>query len=119
MLNLALMFCATLLFFVRSPNGGRLAWYFMLGLIVTISNVVSIGRGQKNWSLLLIVLCLFLNMRIFLSWQQGYLLYPYKTFLTNGYRSVDRVNMKFEYDQLYANNKFYRRPFRFDININP
>ena len=56
MLNLALMFCATLLFFVRSPNGGRLAWYFMLGLIVTISNVVSTGRGYKNWSLLMIVL---------------------------------------------------------------
>ena len=119
MLNLALMFCATLLFFVRSPNGGRLAWYFMLGLIVTISNVVSTGRGYKNWSLLMIVLCLYLNQRIFLAWQFDYMLYPYQTFLTNGVRSVDRVNARFEYDRQYANNKFYRKPFRFDVNINP
>lgn len=119
MLNLALFFCATLLFFVRSPNGGRLSWYFMLGLIVTISNVVSVGRGQKNWSMLMIVLCLFLNMRIFISWQHGYLLYPYKTFLTNGYRDEDKVNKKFEYDEQYAVNKFYRAPFRLDINLKP
>lgn len=117
MLNLALMFCATLLFFVRSPNGGRLSWYFMLGLIVTISTVVSVGRGQRDWSMLMILLCLFLNLRIYTSWQNGYSLYPYKTFLTNGIRKEDIVNTRFEYDKAYAVDKFYRDPFRLCVNI--
>ena len=34
MLNMALIFCAILLVFVRSENGGRLGWFFMIGVML-------------------------------------------------------------------------------------
>ena len=117
MLNMALLFCATLLFFVRSENGGRLSWYYMIGLIVTISQLATTGVNKKQVSLFMIALCLFLNVRIYNSWQVFLNLYPYKTFLTDGFRRGDYSYINYEYDEGYTNDKLYRAPFRFEINF--
>ncbi len=117
MLNVALLFCATLLFFVRSENGGRLSWYYMIGVIVTISQLATTGVNKKQVSLFMIALCLFLNVRIYNSWQVFLNLYPYKTFLTDGFRRGDYSYINYEYDEGYTNDKLYRAPFRFEINF--
>lgn len=117
MLNMALLFCATLLFFVRSENGGRLSWYYMIGVIVTISQLATTGVNKRQVSLFMIALCLFLNVRIYNSWQVFLNLYPYKTFLTDGFRRGDYSYINYEYDEGYTNDKLYRAPFRFEINF--
>lgn len=117
MLNVALLFCATLLFFVRSENGGRLSWYYMIGVIVTISQLATTGVNKKQVSLFMIALCLFLNVRILYSWQAYLFLYPYKTFLTDGFRKGDYCYNHYEYDESYTNDKLYRVPLRFEINF--
>ena len=117
LLNIALIFCAILLIFARSENGGRLSWYYMIGVILTLSNIGSRYRKKSLLSLGLIFLCLFLYARIYLSWQSFYYLYPYKTFLTTGYRKMDTVHDRYEYDEKYDINKFYRQPIRWDINL--
>ena len=38
----------------------------------------------------------------------GVLLYPYKSFFTNGIRKGDSIEMKYEYDHNYDYDKFYR-----------
>ena len=117
MLNMTLLFCATLLFFVRSENGGRLSWYYMIGVIVTISQLATTGVNKRQVSLFMIALCLFLNARIYNSWQVFLNLYPYKTFLTDGFRRGDYSYINYEYDEGYTNDKLYRAPFRFEINF--
>jgi len=44
--------------------------------------------------------------RIIIEWE--YMLYPYKTFLTDGVSANDQINQMFEYDERYARDKFYR-----------
>lgn len=119
MLNLALLFCATLLFFIRSENGGRLSWYFMIGIIVTMTEITNSRRNRKNLVPLMILLCLFLYVRVYSSWQIFNNLYPYKTFLSNGHRYPDYSWENYEYDHHYDKNKLYRAPFRFMPNLNP
>ncbi len=107
-LNMALMFCAILLLFIRSENGGRIAWYYMIGLISTITFIVH-GKGVNPLlSKILIVICLLLYLRIYNSWQRFNCLYPYKTFLTNGHRTPDFTYERYEYDERYDKDKFYR-----------
>lgn len=117
LLNIALIFCAILLIFIRSENGGRLAWYYMIGIILTISNIGSRYRKRSLLSLGLIFLSLSLYVRVYNSWQSYHFLYPYKTFFTNGYRKMDIVHDKFEYDEMYDENKLYRQPIRWNVNI--
>lgn len=117
LLNIALIFCAILLIFVRSENGGRLSWYYIIGLILTLSNIGSRYRKKSLLSFGLIFLSLLLYVRIYISWQSFYYLYPYKTFFTNGYRKMDTVHDRYEYDDMYDINKFYRQPIRWDINL--
>lgn len=117
LLNIALIFCAILLIFARSENGGRLSWYYIIGLILTLSNIGSRYRKKSLLSLGLVFLSLFLYVRIYFSWQSFYYLYPYKTFFTNGYRKMDTVHDRYEYDEMYDINKFYRQPIRWDINL--
>lgn len=119
MLNLALLFCATLLFFIRSENGGRLSWYFMIGIIVTMTEITNSRRNRKNLVPLMILLCLFIYVRVYSSWQIFNNLYPYKTFLSNGHRYPDYSWENYEYDHHYDKNKLYRAPFRFMPNLNP
>lgn len=108
MLNMALIFCAILLVFVRSENGGRIGWMFMLGVLCTLSNVCVKRKRMLQQGVLMIVICLGLYLRVYTSWQLYLNLYPYKTFLTNGYREGDYSWTNYEYDHNYDRDKFYR-----------
>lgn len=111
LLNMALVFCAILLFFIKNENGGRLSWYYMIGVIATITYICSVRSfDQKNYVYLMIFVCFFLFNRIVTSW--GVQLYPYKTFLTDGVRDGDIVWVEYEYDHGYDDNKLQRAPFR-------
>lgn len=119
MLNMALVFCGTLLFFIRSENGGRLSWYYMIGIISTLTYLCTQSERKPLLAPMMIVVSLLLYMRIYMAWQMplGYL-YPYKTFLSNGVRENDELWEKFEYDHMYDVNKLYRAPFRFKVDLN-
>lgn len=107
LLNMALIFCAILLFFTRSQNGGRLSWYYMIGMISTLCYLGSRGKKQiSELGTVLVILCFLLFFRIVSLW--GILLSPYKTFFTDGHREGDVVYEKFEYDENYDDDKFYR-----------
>ena len=109
LLNVALLFCAVLLIFSRSLNGGRLGWYYLIGLISTLSLVVPNGKRIGGQFLVLSIFSCFLFLRILLfAWGPLGTLYPYKSFFTNGVRKGDWVHDKWEYDQDYDRDKFYR-----------
>ena len=109
MLNMALVFCAILLVFVRSENGGRLGWFYMIGVICTLSSICVKNKNILPQGVLMFVVCFLLFFRILSVW--GIQLYPYKTFLTNGFREGDPVHEIFEYDPSYDVDKFYRPAF--------
>ena len=109
MLNIALVFCAILLVFIRSENGGRLGWLFMVGVMCTLSNICVKNKKVLSQGVLMFVVCFLLFFRILNGW--GVQLSPYKTFLTDGYRAGDEIHDKFEYDPNYDQNKFYRPAF--------
>lgn len=115
--NIACLFCATLLFFIRSENGGRLSWYYMIGVICTLTDIAVSRTAVRGIAQLLIVVCLVLYVRVYSSWNSYKMLYPYKTFLTNGYRNDDPIRDSYEYDHNYDYNKFYREPFRLKENF--
>lgn len=106
LLNLALIFCAVLLLFVKSENGGRLSWFFMMGIISIMTFLATRQNVFSLYNLGLIGICAFLYVRVLLSW--NIMLYPYKTYLSNGSRDGDYIHMIYEYDHRYDNNKFYR-----------
>ena len=106
LLNMALVFCAILLFFIKSGNSGRLSWYYMLGIISTLSFLYSRERKVNQSAGKIIVLMFLLYFRILYYW--GIQLYPYKTFLTDGYRKGDVIHERYEYDDRYDADKFYR-----------
>lgn len=109
MLNIALVFCAILLVFIRSENGGRLGWYYMIGVMCTLSNICVKNKKVLSQGVLMFVVCFLLFFRILNGWRD--LLSPYKTFLTDGYRAGDIVHEQYEYDDRYDENKFYRPAF--------
>lgn len=104
--NMAFIFCAILLLFVQSDNGGRLGWYYMMGVIATLTYLANKEERINLYGMGLIVMCAALYLRIVMSW--GVLLSPYKTFLTNGHRDGDRMYEVYEYDDRYDVDKFYR-----------
>lgn len=105
--NIALGFCAILLLFIRSENGGRLSWYFVYGLIFSLTQLATMSYGRKiKMGLQLAIISFLLFFRILTSW--GVFVYPYKTFLTNGHRENDYIFNKYEYDDGYDRDKFYR-----------
>ena len=106
MLNMGLIFCAILLIFVRSENGGRLGWYYMIGIIATITYLATHTRKITYLSATMLIVSLFLYYRILFAW--GVLLSPYKTFFTDGIREGDVVEEQYEYDQNYDIDKFYK-----------
>lgn len=106
MLNIALVFCAILLVFIRSENGGRLGWFYMIGVMCTLSNICVKNKKVLAQGVLMFVVCFLLFFRILYGW--GILLNPYKTFLTDGYRAGDYIHEQYEYDDRYDENKFYR-----------
>ena len=118
LLNMALIFCGILLLFVRSENGGRLSWYYMIGIIATITSICTYKTNiQNKIPLFLIGLSLFLYIRIYTGWQVYLNLYPYKTFFTNGVRVGDYSWENYEYNHEYDNDKFCRKAFRFLPNL--
>lgn len=105
--NIALTFCAILLLFIRSENGGRLSWYFVYGLIFSLTQLSTTNYGKKiKMGLQLSIVSFILFLRILTSW--GVLLYPYKTFFTNGHRENDYIFERYEYDYNYDKDKFYK-----------
>lgn len=107
MTNTSIIFCMILMLFYNSENGGRMSWYYVIGIVATLSNLV--GMASKNMLFnrhFIIILCLCLYLRIMLAW--GIQIYPYKTFLTPGIREGDIIEMTYEYDHDYDENKFYR-----------
>ena len=118
LLNMALVFCGILLLFVRSENGGRLSWYYMIGIIATITSICTYKTNiQNKIPIFLIGLSLFLYIRIYTGWQVYLNLYPYKTFFTNGVRVGDYSWENYEYNHEYDNDKFCRKAFRFLPNM--
>lgn len=112
-LNMALAFCCILLVFIRSENGGRMSWYFIVGIIVTLANMIKNVPKYRVRPLQTILVVLFFSLffRVVLSW--GTMITPYKSFLTSGYRQEDQIRPKYEYDYRYDNDKFHRSvPFR-------
>lgn len=109
LLNIALVFCGTLLLFCMNTQGGRLSWYFMLGLIATLSMIVKKQNRRFSDAATFIVLSFALFFRIVVGWD--YLLSPYKTFLTDGYREGDLTHEEYEYNPKYDEDKFCRPAF--------
>jgi putative membrane protein len=109
-LNCAFMFCAILLFFIRSSSGGRLGWYYMIGVIALFTYIAIEDKTSKRTSIGLILLSSLLYARIVITW--GIRAYPYKTFLTNGHRAGDPIYELYEYDLRYDQDKFYRPAFK-------
>ena len=116
-LNMAWCFCGLLLLFIRSSDGGRVAWFFTLGIIYTVTKICCVQRTHKkiknSFGYLMIAVMLTLYVRVYFAWQSYNNLYPYKTFLTNGYRVPDYSWERYEYDHGYDQDKFYRPAFRF------
>ena len=109
MLNIALTFCAILLVFVRSENGGRLGWFFMIGVFCTMSNICVNQNRVQSYGTLLVVVSFLLFFRILNAW--GVQIAPYKSFMTDGVRIGDVIHDKYEYDNNYDVDKFYRPAF--------
>jgi hypothetical protein len=106
MLNLALIFCAILLIFIKSENGGRLSWYYLLGLISTLTSLATNRKEISFYSLSLILMITLLYIRILILWD--YTLYPYKSFFSDGFREMDGIHEVYEYDHNYDVDKFYK-----------
>jgi hypothetical protein len=114
LLNMSLIFCAILLFFIRSENGGRLGWIYMIGIICTLADICVEKRKLNRFGMIMMIVSFLLFVRIYRGWQNSMLgLYPYKTFLSDGYRNGDPIRERFEYDFAYDEDKFYRPAFRF------
>jgi len=105
LMNMALVFCAILLVFIKSENGGRLGWFYMIGCISTVTLICHFKHASK-YKFIMLLVSFYLYFRIVFAW--GVLLYPYKTFFTNGYRIGDFIHAKYEYDAQYDKDKFYR-----------
>lgn len=108
-LNASFVFCGVLLFFIRSSSAGRQSWYYLFGIIFILSYLMKRERGITNYTLSILAIVSVLFLRIVILW--GVLLYPYKTFLTDGYRPGDTIHDMYEYDSNYDNDKFYRDPW--------
>lgn len=107
MSNAAIIFCAMLLLFLRSENGGRISWFYMIGIISTITYLATNRRDFSMYNLALVGLFFGLFMRILIQWGNLTILYPYKTFLTNG-APAGWVPGVYEYDHRYDEDKFYK-----------
>ncbi len=110
MLNIALLFIFTLTLFVRFSDGGRMSWYFLIGIANTTAQLSMKNKKNLPVKLITIIMMTLLYFRIIFSW--GIYLSPYKTFLTNGDRINDPISERYEYDANYAKDKFYRAPLK-------
>lgn len=102
---LSVVFCCILLKFIKSENGGRLGWFYLIGLFSLFSSIYS-NKSLRLKPHAIFIVCFCLYLRIVISW--GVLLSPYKSFFTSGVREGDFIERKYEYDHNYDTNKFYR-----------
>lgn len=109
MLNIALCFIFVLCFFVRFSDGGRMSWYYLIGIVCTIAEIMSKEAKKSYIKMMTFAVMIVLYLRVLYGW--GIQLSPYKTFLTNGVRSGDVIEEKYEYDYKYAKDKLYRPVF--------
>lgn len=108
MLNMSFVFIGLLLFFIRSNNGGRMTWYYMIGIISTFNIMVTKIRHTSIYSFVMLVMCAMLYLRILFSWGALGTLYPYKSILSDGHRKGDWVWETWEYDVNYDTDHFYK-----------
>lgn len=105
--NMSFVFCAILLIFIRFGQGGRLGWYFFIGIIYMLTTLSTKKEAYSWMKPLVITVCFLLFTRITIAWAP--LNVPYKTFLTDGEPSGDGgIYSKYEYDTNYTRDKFYR-----------
>lgn len=111
-LNMGIVFCSLLLLFLRFGQGGRIGWFFLMGIIYTLTTLCTNKYAKKWMRPFFITVSFVLFMRITTSW--SFNLLPYKTFLTQGYPCGEKwLYENFEYDQSYTYNKLYRPIFTF------
>lgn len=112
-LNMSFLFCAILLVFMRFGEGGRFGWYFLMGIIYTLT-VLSTGKEVFNRRMAAFTLSLSCALFLRVSYFWAFNLSPYKTFLTDGIPSGERwIYEQNEYNHAYTDDKFCRRAFRF------
>lgn len=111
-LNMGFVFCAILLIFMRFGQGGRFGWYFLMGIIYTLTTL-STSRIAYRWMPVFVVgLSFSLFLRITTLW--SFNLMPYKTFFTDGLPSGNKgIYEHFEYNEDYTIDKFCRPAFTF------
>lgn len=111
-LNLFLGFSSILLVFSRFVQGGRIGWFFLIGLFYIFSYFFYHYNVKKIIRVGMIVVSFLLFARITTGW--AFNLTPYTTFLTNGYPSgVREIYEENEWDERYTVNKFYRPMIEF------
>lgn len=114
--NMGLMYCAVLLAMIRFGQTGRLGWFYMLGLIYTMSAIASRSSSRGYMRTFIIGLSFLMFFRITNAW--NFNLSPYKTFLSNGYPCGERyIYDENEYDDMYTLDKLYRPTFNICTNL--
>ncbi len=114
--NMGLMYCAVLLSLIRFGQTGRLGWYFMFGLIYTLSLIARRSSIRSNMRTFTIALSFLMFFRISYYW--NFNLSPYKTFLTDGYPCGELyIYEENEYNESYTRDKFIRPAFDFCKNM--
>ena len=109
-LNMTIVLCFILLFFMRFGQGGRFAWPFYIGGFYMIPYLVSKNKTSLPLTSIVLVVFSLLFIRISIAWES--LNVPYTTFLTNGTPAGDgKIFNKYEYDLNYVDDKFYRPAF--------
>jgi predicted membrane-bound dolichyl-phosphate-mannose-protein mannosyltransferase len=71
MLNMALVFCAILLIFIKSENGGRLSWFYIIGIISTLTYLATNRKEISFYSISLMLMTTLLFLRVLTSWGRG------------------------------------------------
>lgn len=108
--NMGLMYCAVLLALIRFGQTGRLGWYYMFGLIYTLSSIAQNSSMKSHLRSFTILLSFVMFFRITSAW--AFNLTPYKTFLTDGYPcGIYEIYEDDEYDVNYTANKLYKPAF--------
>lgn len=109
-LNMTIVLCFILLFFMRFGQGGRFAWPFYIGVFYIIPYLMSKNKTSLPLTSIVLVVFSLLFIRISIAWES--LNVPYTTFLTNGTPAGDgKIFNKYEYDLNYVDDKFYRPAF--------
>lgn len=103
--NMLLLFTIILLLFSRSGDGGRMSWYFLIGVVCVSADSLINNMKEQYLKVVFVSIMLFLYLRVLTLWEFN--MCPYKTFLTPGHTAAEWIYEQFEYDYIYDNNKLY------------